>query len=208
MEPDAHQPPRVPGSGLGPWFPGPRARQHLGQRPGRTAPGCAAHAPQGPRGLGNGGTGVHSPPPPPLLPPTAASISFQGTQSPSHPRNSPVSGSPAPVAKEAGDTPAARGRASRAGAGPGPLLAQEACAPRAPWAVQLPPRPAGELGPASARAATKASGPDRGAGARGQPRGGGARTHHVDFGDHVDAGDVNVHPHADRGSCGERMTRR
>lgn len=29
-------------------------------------------------------------------------------------------------------------------------------------------------------------------------------THHVDFGNHVDAGDVDVHPHADGRTCGER----
>lgn len=34
-------------------------------------------------------------------------------------------------------------------------------------------------------------------------RPGKAGTHHVDFGNHVYAGDVDVHPHADRGTCGK-----
>lgn len=35
---------------------------------------------------------------------------------------------------------------------------------------------------------------------------GSAGTHHVDFRNHVDAGDVDVHPHADWGTCGKRST--
>lgn len=119
------------------------------------------------------------------------------------------------------------GAAAKAVAGPAqdPFLPQERCALRAAPTPRRPSRtPAGGGGRAgrrqaprsaapSAGPAEKASGPalwtpvgsDTGAGDRGQPWQGG--THHVDFGNHVYAGDVDVHPHADRGTCRKRKTR-